>query len=67
MTLLEADEPPAFRIERPNGQSPFFLTCDHASARIPRRLGSLGVAAEDLQRHIAWDIVDAAQPMMGGH
>lgn len=56
VTLLEADEPPAFRIERPQGQSPFFLTCDHASARIPRRLGSLGVAAEDLQRHIAWDI-----------
>jgi predicted N-formylglutamate amidohydrolase len=60
VTLLEADEPPAFRIERPNGQSPFFLTCDHASARIPRRLGSLGVAAEDLQRHIAWDIGAAA-------
>ena len=56
MTLLEADEPPAFRIEKPDGQSPYFLTCDHASARIPRKLGSLGVAAEDLQRHIAWDI-----------
>jgi predicted N-formylglutamate amidohydrolase len=56
VTLLETDEPPAFRIERPDGQSPFFPTCDHASARIPRKLGSLGVAAEDLQRHIAWDI-----------
>jgi len=56
VTLLEADEPPAFRVERPNGQSPYFLTCDHASARIPRRLGSLGLSAEDLQRHIAWDI-----------
>jgi len=56
VTLLGADEPPAFRIERPGGQSPFFLTCDHASARIPKKLGSLGVAADDLQRHIAWDI-----------
>jgi predicted N-formylglutamate amidohydrolase len=56
VTLLEADEPPAFRIERPDGRSPFVLTCDHASARIPGKLGSLGVAAEDLQRHIAWDI-----------
>ena len=56
MTLLEPDEPPAFRVENPDGQSPYFLTCDHASARIPRRLGSLGVAPEDLQRHIAWDI-----------
>ena len=56
MTLLEADEPAAFRVERPNGQSPFFLTCDHASARVPRKLGSLGVSEEDLQRHIASDI-----------
>ena len=56
MTLLEPDEPPAFRVEKPDGQSPYFLTCDHASARIPRKLGSLGVAAKDLQRHIAWDI-----------
>lgn len=56
MSLLEADEAPAFRVERPHGQSQYFLTCDHASARIPRKLGSLGVVAEDLQRHIAWDI-----------
>ena len=56
LKLLDLDEPPAFHVERPNGQSPYFLTCDHASARIPRSLGSLGVSAEDLQRHIAWDI-----------
>ena len=29
---------------------------DHASQRIPRRLGDLGLAAAELQRHIAWDI-----------
>ena len=56
MTLLEPDEPAAFRVERPGGQSPYFLTCDHAGARVPRRLGSLGVSAADLERHIAWDI-----------
>lgn len=56
MKLLEADEPPAFRVERPNGRSPYFLTCDHAGARVPRKLGSLGVSAEDMKRHIAWDI-----------
>jgi predicted N-formylglutamate amidohydrolase len=60
VTLLQADDPPPYRIERPAGQSPFFLTCDHAGARIPRKLGSLGVSAEDLQRHIAWDIGAAA-------
>jgi predicted N-formylglutamate amidohydrolase len=54
--LLEADEPAAFRLERPNGKSPYFLTCDHAGARVPRKLGSLGVSVEDMGRHIAWDI-----------
>jgi predicted N-formylglutamate amidohydrolase len=29
---------------------------DHASHRIPRRLGDLGLPAAELQRHIAWDI-----------
>jgi len=56
VTLLEANEPAAFRVERPQGRSPYFLTCDHAGARVPRKLGSLGVSAEDLGRHIAWDI-----------
>lgn len=32
------------------------LICDHASRRIPRVLGTLGVSELDLQRHIAWDI-----------
>ena len=30
--------------------------CDHASARIPRRLEHLGLGEEDRLRHIAWDI-----------
>ena len=56
MTLLEPNEPAAFRVERPHGRSPYFLTCDHAGARVPSRLGSLGVSAVDMRRHIAWDI-----------
>lgn len=60
MSLLDPDEPAAFRIERPEGRSPFFLTCDHAGARVPRKLASLGVSSEDMQRHIAWDIGAAA-------
>jgi predicted N-formylglutamate amidohydrolase len=47
-------------VERPDGRSPYFLTCDHAGARVPRKLGSLGVSAEDMGRHIAWDIGAAA-------
>ncbi len=58
--LIAADEPAPFRVARKLGQSPFFLICDHAGSRIPRRLDGLGVAALDLQRHIAWDIGAAA-------
>ncbi len=54
--LLHADEPPAVSVARRHGVSPLFLTCDHASNRIPRRLDSLGLQAPRLQSHIAWDI-----------
>jgi len=54
--LLAADEPPAFIAERRHGASSFVIVVDHASARIPRRLGDLGLPAAELQRHIAWDI-----------
>lgn len=55
-TLLAADEPSAVAVLRSDGTSPFLLTCDHAGRRIPRSLGSLGLEAPDLERHIAWDI-----------
>lgn len=54
--LLEPDEPAAALIERRDGKSPFVIAVDHASARIPRRLGNLGLPAHELARHIAWDI-----------
>ena len=54
--LLAADEPPAFIEERRQGRSNFVIVVDHASRRIPRRLGNLGLPASELQRHIAWDI-----------
>jgi hypothetical protein len=34
----------------------FVLACDHAGNAIPRRLGSLGLDQDTLQRHVAWDI-----------
>jgi predicted N-formylglutamate amidohydrolase len=55
-SLIAADEPPPFTEERRDGRSSFVIVVDHASARIPRQLGDLGVAPSDLQRHIAWDI-----------
>ena len=56
MSLLKPHEPAAFLLERPEAQSPFVLTCDHASQRIPEALGDLGVSAAERERHIAWDI-----------
>ncbi len=56
MSLLRPHEPPAVGIERPAAASPFFLTCDHASNRVPEALGDLGVSHADRARHIAWDI-----------
>jgi predicted N-formylglutamate amidohydrolase len=54
--LLSDDEPPCLRIENPDAASPFLFTADHAGRLIPRSLGGLGLQAEDLERHIAWDI-----------
>ncbi len=54
--VLAADEPAAVRVLREAGASDFLLTADHAGKRIPRALGGLGVAAVNLERHIAWDI-----------
>lgn len=54
--LLEPSDPRVFRIERAAGTAPFLLIADHAGRRIPRRLGTLGLSAADLDRHIAWDI-----------
>ena len=54
--LLSADEPPAFSEFGRHGKSSFVIAVDHASRRIPRRLGDLGLPESELQRHIAWDI-----------
>ncbi len=56
MPLLAADEPAAFSVARPDGLSPFVLTCDHASRRIPASLAMLGLSQEALSTHVAWDI-----------
>ena len=54
--LLARDEPDAVGHERLDGASDIVLLCDHAGARIPRRLGTLGVSADTLERHVALDI-----------
>ena len=55
-TLLSADEPAAVSVELPQATSPFLLLCDHAGQAIPKRLGDLGLASGEIDRHIGWDI-----------
>jgi predicted N-formylglutamate amidohydrolase len=55
-SLIAPDEPHPFTVERRHGSSRFVIVVDHASARIPRALADLGLAASELSRHIAWDI-----------
>jgi predicted N-formylglutamate amidohydrolase len=55
LLLAAAEVPPVFE-QNAAGRSPFLLTCDHYGRLIPQALGDLGVAASELERHIAWDI-----------
>lgn len=53
--LLSTSEPAPFEIFNPAGRSELVLLCDHGSNRIPSRLVNLGLNAELLASHIAWD------------
>ena len=55
-SLLQPGDPPPFQRVNPDGRAPLVLVCDHASDAIPRALNGLGVAARELQTHIAYDI-----------
>ena len=52
--LLDPDET-AFEVVNIDGRGVAVLTCDHASNRFPRRLGSFGLDAAAIASHIAWD------------
>lgn len=54
--LLADDEPAPVQILAAREGSPWVIACDHAGNLLPRALGSLGLSADELQRHIAWDI-----------
>ncbi|MBC6440073.1 MAG: N-formylglutamate amidohydrolase [Rhodospirillales bacterium] len=54
--LLGPDDPPPYEIVNPRGTLPVVLLCDHASNAVPEALDNLGLAASELERHIAWDI-----------
>ena len=54
--LIEADEPAAFEVMHAGTDRRLLIACDHASRRIPRALGTLGLPDRYLDDHIAWDI-----------
>jgi predicted N-formylglutamate amidohydrolase len=66
--LLAEDEPSAVYERNRNGRSTYVITVDHASRRIPKRLGNLGLPASELARHVAWDIgaLEVAQRRAAG-
>lgn len=53
--LLDGEDEP-FILVNGEGRSPYVLLCEHSGKRMPKALGSLGLAPGDLEAHIAWDI-----------
>ena len=56
MPLLQSSDPSPVLTRNLDRPSPFLLTVDHADRVVPEALGDLGVAADDWERHIAYDI-----------
>jgi predicted N-formylglutamate amidohydrolase len=54
--LLTDLDPEPVGVEGADRVGPALVIVDHAGRAIPHALGALGVSAEDLDRHIAWDI-----------
>lgn len=54
--LLAPDEPAPFKLVATSPRHPALLVCDHAAARIPQALGTLGLPPAKLADHIALDI-----------
>lgn len=54
-TLLGPDEPPPVETVNAGGAGNVVLVCDHASHKVPQRLGTLGLAPDLLADHIGWD------------
>jgi len=53
--LLTAADGEAVSETNIGGRSDVLLICEHASRRLPARLGSLGLGQAALEAHIAWD------------
>lgn len=54
--LLAKDEPSPFVIINKDSSVPLLLVCDHASERLPKSLGTMGLSSSQRKSHIAIDI-----------
>lgn len=53
--LLGCNDPAPFSVINTAGKGTVVLLCDHASNKVPSRLNCLGLSADVLNTHIAWD------------
>ena len=53
--LLGPDEAPPVETINTDGRGSAVLVCDHASNRVPKQLGTLGLEPDLLTDHIGWD------------
>ncbi len=60
-SALDIDFGPVVHIRPASGAPEVLVLCEHASNRVPAGMGDLGLSAEALQSHIAWD--PGAMPM----
>lgn len=58
--VIEAVEHESYRTLPGRADRGLVILCDHASNALPAEYGTLGLAPEELQRHIAYDIGAAA-------
>ncbi|MDA0304986.1 MAG: N-formylglutamate amidohydrolase [Proteobacteria bacterium] len=56
MVKIGPDDPPPVETINPDGAAAVLLVCDHASAAVPACLDHLGIALDQFERHIAYDI-----------
>ena len=54
-SILAKEEGDPVAVVNPDGKGAVLIVCEHASATIPRHFGDLGLPADALTSHIAWD------------
>ena len=54
--LLTATDPPAYTVINGKTEVPLLFLCEHSGKAVPMALAGLGIAEEDLNDHIGWDI-----------